>query len=409
MPRPPSILRAGLTILAGSAGGTLLALALTPAITRLISPEGFGIFATISAAGSVFVGLSTGRLEVRAMASENDEKCARLLSGAVALAMASAVILTAGCGLILARYSSIREEWLLLGPLVLLSSLQLIATANLARARKFGALGLSNFAHHGGAGVLQVTFLVLQANVLSLLLGFLGARLVWLKSVRWRGFRAAFMEIRENRDYLSRAGGSALVNSLSSQLPILLPAVLLGASGSAAFAMAMRLLLSPLSLIGQAVSSAAMGELGRAIGVGDIARARAIFQRGVKSLFVFGLLPASVAVLAGPYLVPWVLGEPWRDVGSIVAVLAGGALCQFAVAPFSQSLNMLNASTSLLVWDFCRLLAYTLALGLPVVAGHGIVGVAASLSCGMIGVYVALYLIIRHHLQGPAALIPHAS
>src|SRR5690349_11913384 len=64
--------RAGLKVLIGSAAGAGLALVLTPVLSRLVSPEVFGSFMTLVALASVFVGVSTMRLEV-ASQSEPDE------------------------------------------------------------------------------------------------------------------------------------------------------------------------------------------------------------------------------------------------------------------------------------------------------------------------------------------------
>ena len=190
---------------------------------------------------------------------------------------------------------------------------------------------------------------------------------------------------RKHRSYALTAGTSAGINSLAGQIPILLPAVLYGDQAAGLLAMALRILVSPLGLIGNAAAAAAVGEISQALRTRS-GQARAVLRRGLLDLAVIGAVPAFAAGTLGMVAVPYLLGEQWAETGTIVAALALGAWAQFVVAPFSQTLNLSGRSSWLLVWDVCGC-AVTGAFLLPSLTGLGIVAASACYSVAMLGLY----------------------
>jgi len=360
-----SIRGAGTTILAGSALGFGITFLLTPAISRTYAPEVYGTYATITATASVFIGASTLRLEVKSQRVAEDAEAAALRRMALHASLVWMGLLTLVSAIAVLVWGA-SPWWLTLGPLVALASLQLIGTAALTRARQYRRLALFNFVQGAGLGVTQVCLGISSAAVGSLIAGFAIARLGWLTAIR-RG-KAERPPVKNlwsrTRRFAAFAGSSALVNSLAGQLPVLLISAMYGATTVGQFAMATRLLISPLSIVGQAVAAASIGEVGKLLREGDPSAARVV-RRSMRDLFAVGVVPCAIAGILGIWATSLFLGSVWRDAGVMVALLSAGALAQFAVGPFSQLLNLAGANRALLAWDGARFAAILLSFVVP--------------------------------------------
>lgn len=383
--------RAGLKVLVGSAAGAAFGLALTPVLSRLVSPAVFGSFMTLVALASVLVGVSTMRLEVVGQSEPDDDEARALLGLGMTLAIAVGVLVTVVCAIAwaLGRASPLT---LVVGPLVTIASLQLVGTASLARKRAYGSLAGATFLQNGVMAVAQTGFAAISPTVGALILGFLAGRVHWLMHVPrlvWRR-AAATRTWRRHRRYALTAGTSAGINSLAGQIPILLPALLFGDQAAGWFAMALRILVSPLALVGEAAAAAAVGEISQGLRAKSVEQARRVLRRGMRDLAVVGAIPAVLAGTLGVVAVPMLLGAEWDGAGPIVAALAVGAWAQFAVAPFSATLTLAGHAGSMLVWDICRLVVVTGAFIVPAALGLGVVAAAIGYSAAMVSLYAAL-------------------
>nr|WP_243758043.1 oligosaccharide flippase family protein [Allobranchiibius sp. GilTou38] len=386
-PAETSVRRASATVFIGSAAGFAVSLGLTPVISRLYSPADYGLFATITAVASVFVGVSTLRLEIIAQKVPDHAEGSSLLRLSLLASIVAGLLLTVvGIGISVLFKTS--WWWALTGVLVLVASLQLVGSAALTREGQYRRLGIANFLQGAGLGVVQTAFGVARSGVSSLLFGFLAARAVWARpafsSVRGSESRTVW---KRHRATAAVAGSSALVNSLASQLVVLATSILFGHAAVGILAMGVRVLVSPLSLVSQAVATASVGQVGAILRRGDRGRARMTVLKGMRDQAILGTIPCALALVLGPILGPVVLGSKWDGVGGILAALSVGAWAQFAVSPFSQLMNLSGHSNKLLRWDVTRLAVVLASLAAPALLGSSITSAIWCYSAGQCLVY----------------------
>lgn len=384
--------RASATVLLGSAGGVLVALALTPVISRLFDPHVFGVFSTIVAFASIFVGLSTLRFEVFAQREASDENYWTGIVAALLCVVGTSAVVALGAAAAVAVFGA-DLWWLATGPIVAVASLQLVGAAVFTRLQLYRPLAVANFVQQAGTSIVQVIAASRSATLNALLFGFLGARLVWiipLSRMRLAPLVGARVFWRSNRREGFQAGTSALINGLSGQLVILLVAVLHGPLVAGVIAMAVRVVVAPLGLVGQAVASAVVGEIGKLAREGRYGESRRLVLTGVRDNFAIAVLPLLTVAVSAPFIAGWVLGDQWHDAGTAVAALAAGALAQFMAAPFSQVLNLLGKSRELLKWDLVRLVLLALGIAVPAMVGWS--WVASLILYSFMQVIVYLYL-----------------
>ena len=82
-----------LTLITGTAAAQALPVVFSPLLTRLYSPEHFGLFALFVAFSSIFAVLSTGRYELAIILPEKHKKAMNLLSLATSLNLVLSLLL----------------------------------------------------------------------------------------------------------------------------------------------------------------------------------------------------------------------------------------------------------------------------------------------------------------------------
>ena len=400
-PEPPTadMRRSTSTIMVGTLAGNGVAWLLNFALARIFTEETFGIAAVLIAVASIFIGVSTLRLEVLSQRVTDDDEARLLLSAGLSLSLWWGVGLTAAAGIAVGLGAA--AYWLALGLMVALGSLQLVGAASLTRRRAYGRLTWANLQQAAGMSVLQVGFGLLSAGVFSLLAGFAAARLVWLPMLRgarpvlrpWRALSEA------HRRFGLVAGSSALVNALAGQASVLLVGIFYTAADTGVYAMAVRVLGVPLAVLSQAVAAAAIGEIGALVRAG--APWYPTVRRTVLGLTGIGAVVCGAAFLLAEPLAPFLFGGKFDGAGQVIAILAVGSWLQFAVSPFSQLLNLTNAHRSLLAWDVSRLVLLSLAWIVPGSLGAPLVVSLIAYSAAMTVVYLLLFLLIRRAARTP--------
>ncbi len=163
--------RASLTIMIGSGLGLGVSTLLTPFIARVFDPATYGSFALVTAVTSVFVGISTFRLEVLAQKVVDDAEASALVRLGLITSCAWGILLTlVGCVAVLLW--DVSAFWVSTGILVFLASLQLLGSAVLTRTRDYRRLAIVSFVQGAGLGIVQLFLGLVSASVGSLLTGF---------------------------------------------------------------------------------------------------------------------------------------------------------------------------------------------------------------------------------------------
>ena len=390
--RPSShgrVRKASFTVLIGSVLGSAISLLVTPLVSRIFEPAVYGEFALITGVMSVFVGVSTFRLEVQSLRAADDTEAAGLIRLGLIASGAWGVALTIATGLAVALWG-VDGYWLSTGVLVFLTSLQLLGSAVLTRAQRYRNLAAGNFVQGASFGVVQLLLGMISAGVGELIAGFGAARLCWFPALGafWHKVPGIGALWRENRQFAAFAGTSAFINSLATSAPVLLASFFYGDAAVGQFAIGIRLLIAPLSIIGQAVASANIGEVSRMLRDGDH-NSVLLVRRGMRDLLAVGLIPSGLAGILGTWAVPFVLGREWREAGLLLAVLSAGALAQFVVAPFSQLLNLTGNNRLLLIWDTGRFGATILSFCVARTAGMPLVWAIGFWSSALILLHIA--------------------
>ncbi len=343
------------------ASGTTVAQALgvliMPLLTRLYGPAAFGVLALFTSVTSILGVIACLRYEMAILLPETDEEAANLvgvsLLAAGVIAALSALLVTLGRPLLLRLLNSAAlGPYLWAVPVMVLSSGVFYAlnywnsrTKNFGRlsaVRVMGAVGAhatklaGGLAGHATGGMLVVATLLGS----GLSAGVLGRRI-------WRDDGALFrrsIRLSRMRESMARYRKfplidvwSALLNTASWQLPALMLNYAFSEAVAGHYALGVRVLQMPMSLIGGAIGQVFFARAAEAQTEGAL---DLVVKNTFQQLSKIGLFPVLAVAVAGRDAFSVVFGAQWAQAGVYAQILSLWFFCGFIASPLSSAITV---------------------------------------------------------------------
>jgi lipopolysaccharide exporter len=337
----------------GAALAQVILVAATPILSRLYSPEAFGVAALFLAVTGIVSVVGCLRYEYAIVLPEAEADARRLLFASMAIAVVVAavsavVVLTLG-PLLLTKFNMAElQPFLWLIPVSILAQ-SLIQALNFWNTRKssFSRVAASKIAQAAvttllALGLGAAGYGTASSMVGSNVAGFACAAVV-LVVVSLGGIRNQSEEgvdvasrplsvLRRYRKFATHSTGPAVLNAMSWQLPALLLGAFFSASVVGLYALTMKVIQTPVGLIHQAISQVFYREV-------VVARTDGTLDRLVEGLFASlakaALLPCLLLLIAGRDLFAFVFGPAWDQAGLFAQILSPWIFVWFITSPLS--------------------------------------------------------------------------
>ncbi len=352
------------TLLSGTFIALLISYGAQPILSRLYTPEAFGLLDALVAIIALLVPFATLRYEDALMLPEEDEEALGLLGLTFIL-----VLLTTGICVLLWFFrdvllalmpaTSFKQSALLPHLIWIPPALAAIRFAKLNelwlnRKKAYGAISSGQVAQ---TGVMAVTRIVLaQLTNRALPIGLIGGYVAgYLASTFWYlrqilRVQGAFFKGIFNGAYIRHAVGrykrfplfampSTLLNTLQSRLPVLLLLVFFDATIVGYYGRAFALFAVPLSLIGYAISQVFFVEGADAMRNQTLS---ALTTKVHSRLITIGLFPTLALMLTGPEVVTLFLGAQWETAGLYLRWLAPWFFLASIASPLTRIFDLLE-------------------------------------------------------------------
>lgn len=367
-------LRDALALSAGTAVAQALLLAASPLLTRLYTPEHFGLFAFYVAAGSIIALFATGRLELALPLESRRAGALRLLSALTWLAIATCLVLTVlalAVGPLLGAWFGLGDRTALL-PLLPLGALPLA----LYRAQRYWQIRNGGFRHLAVAVIVRAAVSVAIAAAIAIwsndmlwgLVGLIVAQFAadWVNLAMalrgnsrrfWRVLprlrpRRAWQALHRHRRNGATLFASQLFSMISLQTPIYLIGTVFGGAALGFYALAERVIAAPATLLSNAL--------------GDVFRQRAAAQWREQGRFdglfirvallaaLLGLVPYGICIVWGPDLFELAFGAQWRTAGEMVQVTAIAWYAVFVSGAVDKGALIVGDHRYIMAWHVSR-------------------------------------------------------
>lgn len=341
-------------------GGTMLGqlclVASSPVLTRLFTPEDFGVLAILVSMNAILGVIVVLRYEFAIPVCKTDEEAANMTAGAGLVVVAFALLLSVFLWFVGKPFTELVNApalapwlWLLIvtvtayGFVVVMTYWSLRRHTYATNSKSRLVLGASQAGSQlalGAAGIGVAGLLIgyaagfiLQASYFFGAIARADRKLVF--SAKWPGILQA---MRQHWRYAVYNAPASLMTTSTQLLPPVLLAIVYGPAVAGLFALGQRVVALPVRMLSHAAGQV---YLSQAPGLSPTGL-RKMFVRTTTRFFALGacgLLP--LAVIA-PDLFAFVFGEAWREAGNIVRYLIPLYLSRFTVLPVAQTLNILE-------------------------------------------------------------------
>lgn len=377
-------------------GGTATAHAITalamPVSSRLYSPEDFSAAAVFAGLVAILSVAACLRFDLAIALPESDEEAADLLALAVLFAVLAASVTAIALLVIPAAWLELLGEpavvpWLWLVPLgVLVGGAYLALQMWFVRRSGFRAIAVSRIAQSSSAAAAQLGLGFARLTPLGLIVGQLlnsGAGALWLgtsvllreraflRGVSLSGMRRAFTKYRRFPLYST---WEALANACSIYLPILLIAALSTGAEPGYLTLAIFLLQTPMSLLGNAIGQVYLSDAPKALAEG---RLDTFTLQSFRTLVRAAAGPLAFLAIASPAAFGLVFGDAWWRAGVLVSWMAPWFFAQFVTSPISTSLHLVGRQRAAMVLQIAGL----------ILRSGGVVAASVSLPSGISEAY----------------------
>lgn len=414
--RQSTLIRNVLAVVTGSIGGQLIVFAFSPFITRIYSPEIFGLQGVFLSLLSVLSPIIALRYPMAIVVTKDEDDARRLARLSLLIAFGLSSVL--GMILLVARdqvLALLGAE--ALGPLIWFLPLALFCIA-LQDVADFRAARLGAFRLVGIVTMVQA-FITNLARVLGGLISPIAAILVAVTSLA-PALQATLLRLGSRKRYgpppsLTRPQALALLHAhrdfplyrtttdmlsaASQAVPVILLTALYSPAAAGLYVLARTVVNLPLNIIGSAIGNvfySHMAEMSR--------NGRPIFLFVARSALALLLGPGGVTLLAAlffPSVFAFVFGEAWRLAGHYAQWMSLCIVGVLANIPAVRALPVIGKQSIHLIFNAVIMVGG--AAGLLV--GHGTFGTAiasvASFSIVttlLFGMQMPIYLyLIRRH------------
>lgn len=363
------------------AGGTVLGQGVLilslPVLSRLYTPEDFGVFGVFSAFIAVATVVVCLRLDLAIASSQSDDDADRLL--ALSLAALPGVLLVTAAAFLLARsrgWMSLgaMPEWSVLAVMLVLGVTAVFSLLRFWNIRHLGFDLVARALVHQGLGRAGASAAAGLAHPgwIGLAFGELIGRsfgIVRLAKPAIPRLALLSHRPRESRAVLRRywkfpviALPSSLIDAAAGAIPVMLIAESFSTTLAGHFAMVARIAGLPAAFVAASVADVFHSYFRRA-NTSDATGARARVARLALRLLVIGIAIYVPAGLLAPTVLPVVLGDPWFEAAVQLRILAPFFVVTLVVSPLSRALAVLNRLEIKLVVDVLLLVVPLCTLG----------------------------------------------
>lgn len=406
--RLSALLQSGVSrILTGTLIGQGTLLAVSPLLTRLYDVSDFGALAAFTALATVAGGIVSLSWE-RAIVIPCAELSARALailtlaSTAVMSALLTVLMWFGGPWLdtLLQTAGIFSAYWWLLPLTTMAMGTYSALSSTLIRDAAYGRLAVRNGIQGTSQALSSVVLGLLAVGPLGLLSSILVGRVA--SSVGMAGSRGERREwpsplrvrvvARRYRRFPLVVTWSRVLNILGLQLPPLIVIAMYGSIEAGLYALTIRVLATPIGMVVDAVSQYFEGTFATRRRERS-GRLSTLLLRISTRLLAVAVVPAIVVAVFGPVLFGFVFGAEWAVAGQYAQITVLFYLAQFAVAPISRALLVLERQYLQLAWDVSRTVLICAAVLLPGLCGLGLAAALIVLTIVQVAMYAALFLL----------------
>lgn len=364
------------TLMVGTGIAQLIPILISPVLTRLYAPEFFGVFALFVAITTTLSSIANGRYDLAIVLPENKEDAYNLLSLGFLISIIFSILLFiliyVFCEeiIFLLKNNEIRD-WLFFVPIsVFLISLFSLLNYFNTREKKYIDIRNANIIRSIVLAIIQISMGLLKPGVGGLIFGQIISQMIALRRLFLNTLNNNYIKLIsfcsmkrvaiQYKDYPLYSTWSSLLNSASTQIPVIMLTSFYGLKVAGFYALALRIIASPMSIIGSSFSQVFYQ---RSCEVKNNRKELAeLTYSTYRKLLQISIIPFSILIASSDIVFGFIFGKEWREAGEYVQVLSLWFLFVFISSPLSMLLMTLEKQKQNLYFNIIMFLSRILVI-----------------------------------------------
>lgn len=380
-------------LFSGAVVSQLIYLIASPLLTRLYTPEQFGLLAIFISITTILTLIVTGQYELSISLPKEENDARHIAIGTIAVSFITSTIIFFLAFLFqkpLLELLNFKQHlaWIFLVPLlVFISSVNQVFYYWVVYKGRFKALTSNNISKVTVTNLSQLGF---QQRLLSInnglifgqVVGALCSTVLYLRNVfvndRFFHDRVCVSSIREQlaryRRFPLLTMPSLLINVFANQLPTILLGGMFGITVAGQYSLTQKVLGVPSALIGTSMLTAFKERASRDFR--ETGSCRYIYVKMLKTLFLIAVIPFLFMITFSQKLIPMFFGANWALAGKFAQILSLMFFMRFIASPLSYVLVIAEKQKISFVWQLSLLISSTASLALGWVNHDAVLGIA---------------------------------
>ena len=356
-----------LTLMSGTVIAQAIPIAISPILTRIYTPEDFGLLALFLAIFSIFSIIATGRYELAIMSPESDDEAKDIVFLSISVALFVCLITVIpicifNTEIAIFLGNSEIANWLYFIPLTVLS-LGVYRSIEywLNRQKEYRKMSENKLIQASSVSVFQLIAVGLPKSglVVGTILGWLGAAFVAFRrsTIKCSDFRPQRSKkaLLKYKDYPLFQAPSSLLNSIALNSPVIVVSKFFVDSTVGFFSLVLKTLNIPAALISKSIGQVYFQKVSEHAKSSPHLLLKDVY-RVLSKLSLLSVLLFLPIVFFGEELFLIVFGEEWAQAGGYGQILVYSVAIKFAVSPLSTIFLALDKIRIASIWQlayFC--------------------------------------------------------
>lgn len=392
-----------LLVAGGNTAAKFIGILATPIITRLYTPEDYGIYTVFMSVIGITGSIATLRYSVTIPIAKEERTADNLLKLCFLVTLSLSLLWLLIVGVFKGKISEHfqienLQHFLWLIPIVFFGKGIYEALNNWAvRNKGFKLITRTKLSQSVSSSAIKIGFGLLNVAPLGLLLGVIAEEIAGIGNILTKLRKASpnffknnsFKDIKtvaiRYKDFPLIQSWSQFLLVFGAQLPVLLLGIYFDNQVVGVFGLAMSMISLPVDLIGQSVAQVYYAEIGRQ-GKENSVRIYNLSISLIKKLFIIGLFPVGLLIAFGPWIFKLVFGPEWYDAGLYAQLLSFMILTRFISSPISNIFNVYEKQKTQLSLNIIRVVVVLL-----VFCGSSHLSLSPTYTIGLYSLSMTLY------------------
>ena len=368
-----------LKLVSGSVTSQILSILLVPLITRIYSPDDFGISQLFISISGILVIFSTFSYQFAIMLPKEDEDSVNVVSLCVVLVTIVSytnsiiVILLPNEIEYLLNAPGMSKYLIYLPPVIFFNGLFFAQNYWLSRRIRYGVISASRISNTLSTKIFQLIISLWNISPFGLIVGYVAgygiADIFMLKGVKQDIKLFKKVSIKKMKEMAIKyksfplfSSWSTLANTISPQVPTFLLAYYYGTSVVGYFSLANQVVNMPMGILGMAIGQVFFQQISEVKNGKTTGNMKAIVEEVYKKLISIGIFPMILLIILGEEIFTFAFGKSWSISGTYVKILVPWIFLVFISSPISTLYNVFERQRVWLTFSMVLLISRVAAL-----------------------------------------------